>query len=37
MGSGMGGDVVALLPTTNFYLWTIDLHNHTEKQGTLTA
>ena len=31
MGSGMGGEVVALLPTSNFYLWAIDLHNHTEK------
>ena len=31
MGSGMGGEVVAILPTSNFYLWAIDLHNHTEK------
>ena len=31
MGSGMEGEVVAVLPTSNLYLWAIDLHNHTEK------
>ena len=31
IGSGMGGEVVAILPTSNFYLWAIDLHNHREK------